>query len=356
MLRLAGQGLLGAGLGAAIGGASGAIGGAPSWVDHRITNGQPLQPETEEDWQQLKDTVGGYGQVGAWVGAGLGALAGLSAGRMAGSDEAVEAMRRASAPPPGAGQIDLPVSVPPGGGGGGGAGVTPNAFADDGVGIGVMRAMGRGLEDGRIDVNILRTVGMHKASGQAVADALGVLTPVEAASLAELGQRFAAGEFDKNYQEADIGIAKILYDQDSYRRAIDAMHAFPVGHNVNYVGNDRSWMDDFWTPDAPVLAQENLNAIMHDPRTSAEDKVAAFVGVGALSKAHGFSSPAFKARFYDAIGNEEKMKSYGDEIRNSSRIAGFDYDDWQQPSWIEGFDAEGEQRRWLEDMRRRGRQ
>jgi hypothetical protein len=231
----------------------------------------------------------------------------------------------------------------------------PPAFADDEVGVGVMRAMGRALEDGRLGVNMLRTGGMHKGAAQVVADALGLLTPVEAASLAERGQRFAATGPDPTGREDFTGIVRILHDQDSFRSAVDAMHAPPVGHNVNYVGNARSWDDDVWTPDSVMLAQENLRAIIHDPKSSAEDKAYAYTGIGALAKAHGFLSPELKVRFYEAIGDEEKMRSYGEMIKRTSREVGFDYDDWQPPSWIEGYDAEGEQKQWREEMKKRGR-
>jgi hypothetical protein len=343
MLRLAGQVLLGGGVGALLGGASGAIAGVPSWVDHRITNGQSLLPETEEDSQQLGGTVGGYGEVGAWVGTGLGALAGLSVDRMAGSDAAIDAI----------GQAGVPLTPSPGPtlGGGGGRSVD---IAGDELGAQVMRVMGRGLEDGRVGVNVLRTVGMHEEAARKVAEALAQLSPAEAGRLREAGMGIETGG-DVAGQGLDRRIFNALYDRDSFRAAIDVLHARPEGHAVNYVGNDASFNDYVFQPRVEDHAREALSQIFHAESSSTEDRLAAAVGIGALAKAGGLGTPENRLQFYQAIGDEDKMLAYGEKLRRDTRELGlgFDYDDWQPPAWIAGYDAAAEQQRWLDSVRRR---
>jgi hypothetical protein len=386
MLRLAGQGLLGAGLGAAIGGVSGAIGGAPSWVDHRITNGQPLQPESEEDWQQLKDTAGGYGQIGAWAGAGLGALAGIAAGDigLVGGDDDMGMAIAGSAPPSGfgsgggsrmAGEPDVlrrawvaerPV-VRPDGGVGGVAAIVPtgidrfSAGAPEGggpsqlsseVGTQVMRALGRAVEDGRVgsySFPYRRTPQQAvEEVGRLIGESLNALPADEAQRIYGFANTMrdpanagvSGGEWDKR-------IVNLLYDEAGFRAALDAQHGPPATGSERFsVGTGDGGFSDH----VIHRANSSLASLFQHPASSEDDRVLGLIAAAALQKHVGLENETRRAEFLSHAGNPEKMQAYTDAFRSQIRDLGYQADDWNPYSWMEGYDlVEANIKGWQEE-------
>lgn len=371
--------LLGAGLGTPLGVLGAAPAGVTSWMDQRTNAGLPATPESEEDWQGLRDSVGQQVPTGALLGAGLGGAVGLGFGLMGGEETGGGGSGVASG-----GVLPAPRVGPSGGGPGGRPqrmaadpevlqrtwvaerppaavmAIVPQggrSVMSDEMGLQIMRSIGKAIEEGKITPTpeVMRGIGGRpelERVGQHIGAVLSGLSLEDATRFHDLAESMKSPEGGPlSEDDWHMAIGQTVWDQDSFIEMLNRTYPAPSTFwEWARVGQD-DLEGDFRKRSAENVGAEYMHKLYGNDTThirTPEDRYHATMGLAALWHSGGIVSDLHQGKYLEAAIHEDERNAVIANARATAQHFGFNADDWNPYGWINSEEYELEKARRAE--------